>query len=106
MPDLVYRKVIEKLTNEQWDETFDFSGIIPESTNVVSYTVTATKEDGTDVSDSMVISDSVATTIVTVTLNSLTAAASYTVRVNAVATDTTPAVMIKLLNVSKAGVYH
>ncbi len=106
MADLLYQDVIEKITGEQFDETFDFNGIIPESTTVSSHVVTVTRMDGVDVSSSAVIESSHATTIVTVTLNTLSIDTGYLIKVTVQASDLTPAGMVKLLNVTVPGAYR
>lgn len=106
MADLLYNAVMEKLTGEQFDEEFEFDGIIPESTTVTYRTITATKADGTDATTAVAISSSFSGSIVTVTLNTGSVETSYVVKVVVHASDATPAVMTKLLNVSLPGAYR
>jgi hypothetical protein len=106
MADLLYQAVLEKITGEQFDEEFEFDGFIPESTNVNSRTVSATKVDGTDATSAVVISSSYSGTVVTVTLNTGSTETAYIIKVAVVATDATPSVMVKLLNVTSPGVYR
>lgn len=106
MADLLYKTVLEKFTGEQFDEDFDFAGVIPENTTVRSATVTVTKQDGTNSTDTVYIGQSIATTIVTVTLYTGTEETAYIVKVVVTASDLTPAVQTKLLNVTGFGVYR
>ena len=106
MADLLYNGVLEKLTGEQFDEEFEFDGIIPESTTVTYRTVTVTKANGMDATATAAISSSFTGSIVTVTLNTGSVETSYIIRVSVHASDATPAVMIKLLNVSLPGAYR
>lgn len=106
MADLLYAAVLERSTGEQFDEEFEFSGFIPEGTTVNTATVTVTKQDGTDATSSVYISKSISGTTVTVTLNSRTEETAYLVKVAVAASDTTPTVRTKLLNVTSPGVYR
>lgn len=105
MPDLVYLDVIEKYPGEEYNETFEFSGIVNESKTVVSATVTATKSDGTDVTSDMIGEVSVSSTTVTVPIKTLSAEASYIIRVNVIASDTFKYSRSKLLHVAAPGAY-
>ena len=105
MADLLYQAVLERFTGEEFDEIFDFDGIIPESTTVTSHTVQVTRKDGTNVTDTVKVSSSHATTIVTVTLNTGSEETSYIVKVSVVASDLTPAVRAKLLHVTDFGAF-
>jgi len=105
MADLLYLDTIEKLTGEQWTEQFDFNGIIPENTTVASHGITVLRNDGTDVTSSVVDSSSHATTIVSVVLKSLTSEASYLIKVTGKASDNTDFARAKLLHVTPLGAY-
>lgn len=105
MADLLYMDVVERFVGEQFNETFDFSGIIPASTTVRSAVVTVTKNDGTDLTGTVLISQSLSTTIVTCTLLMPTSECSLVVKVAVVASDLTPSARAKLFNVSAFGVY-
>lgn len=106
MADLLYNAVLEKLTGEQFDEAFEFDGIIPESTSVTYRVVTVTKIDGTDATAEVAITSTFSGSIVTVTLNTGSDETSYIIKVSVHASDATPAVMVKLLNVSLPGAYR
>jgi len=106
MADLLYAGVIEKITGEKWDEAFDFSGVIPESTTITYFTVTVKRADGVLSPDSYnADASSASSQTVTVSLNSLTSETSYIIDVSVKASDTTPAHLTKLLNVTAPGVY-
>lgn len=106
MADLLYQAVLEKFTSEQFDEEFEFDGFIPENTTVNTKTVTATKIDGTDATAAVVITSSKSGTIVTVTLNTGSEETAYIIKVAVTASDATPSVLIKLMNVTSPGVYR
>jgi hypothetical protein len=106
MADLIYAAVLEKFTGEQFNETFDFDGTIPESTTVVTAAVTVTKSDGTDATSTVYVSKSISSDVVTVTLRSGSEETAYLVHVSVAASDTTPAVLNKLLNVTAHGLYR
>ena len=106
MADLLYQGVLEKFTSEQFDEDFEFDGVIPENTNVNTKTVTATKIDGTDDTAAVVITSSKSGTVVTVTLNTGSEETAYIIKVAVTATDATPSVLTKLLNVTSPGIYR
>lgn len=106
MADLLYAAVLERFTGEQFNEEFEFDGIIPESTSVNTATVTVTKQDGTDATSTVYVSKSISGTVVTVTLRSGSEETSYIIKVAVVASDTTPTMRVKLLNVSLPGVYR
>mgnify|MGYP001615684848 CR=1 FL=1 len=106
MADLIYQAVLEKFTGEQFDEEFKFDGIIPENTTVTAEVVTATKVDGTNVTDTVIVATSHATTIVTVTLNTGSEETAYLILVRVTASDLTPQVQSKILNVTSPGIYR
>lgn len=106
MADLLYAGVLEKFTGEQFDEDFDFSGVIPEGTTVASATVTVINANGSDATPDVFVSKSIATTIVTVTLNTGSTETAYIVKVTVAASDATPALMVKLMHVTSPGVYR
>jgi len=106
MADLLYQSVLEKFTGEQFNEAFNFDGVIPENTTVTTASVLVTKADGTDATATVFKAKSISSTTVTVTLYTGTTEASYIVQVTVAASDTTPQRMVKLLNVTAAGVYR
>ena len=106
MADLLYAGVLERFTGEQFSEEFEFSGYIPASTTVNTATVTITSVDGTDVTSSVFVSKSISSTTVTVTLNTGSTETGYLVKVAVVASDLTPQVQTKLLNVTSPGIYR
>lgn len=106
MADLLYAAVLEKFTGEQFDEDFDFDGTIPEGTTVVSADVTVTETDGTDATEDVYIDQAISSDVVTVTLHTGSTETAYLVRVEVAASDTTPAVLSKLLNVTAPGLYR
>lgn len=106
MADLLYASVLEKSTQEQFDEGFEFNGIIPESTTVFSRSVSATRIDGVDVTDEVVVGSSFSGTIVTVTLATGAEDTAYLIRVAVESSTGTPSVLTKLLNVTEPGVYR
>ncbi len=106
MADLLYAAVIEKFTGEQFDEDFDFDGIIPEGTTVTTATVTVAKVDGTDATSTVFKDKTVSGSVVTVTLYTGTSETGYVVKVVVAASDTSPANQTKLLNVTEPGAYR
>lgn len=106
MADLIYAAILEKFPGEQFTEDFDFNGFIPESTTVVTASVTVTKNDGTDATDTIYKSKTISGTVVSVVLYTSTADAGYTVSVSVVASDTSPCQLTKLVNVTTPGVYR
>ena len=106
MADLAYQAVLEKFTGEEFDEAFEFDGFIPENTTVNTASATATKIDGTDATAAVVQAVSKSGTIVTVTLNTGSVETAYLIKVTVAASDATPSVQVKLLNVTSPGVYR
>lgn len=105
MADLLYLDVRERFVGEQFDEDFDFSGIVPESTSVTTATATITQSDGTNLTDSVLIAQSISSTTVTLTLKMPSTECSFVVKVSVVASDLTPSVRAKLFNVSSLGAF-
>ena len=106
MADLIYTRVIERSTNEDFDEEFDFDGFIPENTTVTDQDVTITRADGTIVTDDVLLSASHATTIVTLSLRTGSSDTAYIITVKATASNQSQSIQTKLLNVSAPGVYR
>jgi len=106
MADLLYTAVIEKYIGEQFDEEFEFSGFIPESTNVNSAVVLILDSSGVDVTDVRKVAQSISGTVVTVSISTGTVETGYVVRVTATSTSNVPAMQSKLLNVTAPGVYR
>lgn len=106
MADLLYNAVLEKYAEGDFDEVFEFDGIIPESTTVTDKTVTVTRDDGVDVTDSLVSAVSHSGTTVTVSIHPGTTETAYAIKVVVTASDLSQSVMLKLLNVVSAGVYR
>lgn len=105
MADLLYLDVVERFVGEQFNEAFAFSGIVPESTSVHTAVATVTKSDGTDLTDTVLIAQSISSTTVTLTLKMPSTECSLVVKVAVVASDLTPTVRAKLFNVSSLGAF-
>ena len=106
MADLLYQAVLEKVTGEQFDEDFEFSGFIPEGTTVSSAVVLVVNSSGVDVTADRFVSKSISGTVVTVSLSAGAVEDGYVVKVTATSTSAVPSVQTKLLNVTAPGVYR
>jgi len=106
MADLLYTAVLERFTDEQFDEDFEFSGFIPESTTVFSAVVSAINSTGANVTDDRVVTHSISGTVVTVTLRAGSTEGPYLIKVVATSTSNVPSVQTKLLNVTAPGLYR
>lgn len=105
MSDLLYQDVIEKFAGETFDETFEFSGTIPEDTTVTARIVTALDSAGNDVTGSVVNLSVMSGTTVVVTIDTLAVDENYVIKVSVTASDASKATQIKLVNVTVPGLY-
>jgi len=106
MADLLYTAVLERFTDEQFDEEFEFDGFIPENTDVNSAVVSATNSTGTNVTDDLIVTYSVSGSVVTVTILAPASEGPYLIKVVATSTSNVPTVQVKLLNVTAPGLYR
>jgi hypothetical protein len=106
MADLLYQAVLEKFTGEEFNETFDFEGFIPESNTVASRVVTATRMDGVDATAAVIVSSSISSDTVVVTIRTGSTETGYIIKVTVLSSTNTPAVQIKLLHVTSPGAYR
>lgn len=108
MADLIYGAVLERFTDEEFDDSFEFEGMLPESDRIGDITsVTATKVDGTDATDDVIIGYSSTGTALVVTLNTGSTETAYViVAIITSLLTAAPFTMTKLLNVTATGLYR